>query len=62
MVERGGAMTDDQRVFVAKYGANNADEYIEAFGVHPWAQDVVRGAWLSFSKAYNIHEQVEVSE
>lgn len=47
-------MTDDERVFVAKYGANNADEYIEAFGVQSWAQDIVRGAWSSFSKAYNI--------
>lgn len=52
-------MTDQHRIAVAKNGACDAEEYIEAFGVAPWAQYVVRNAWLSFSKAHNISERAE---
>lgn len=46
-------MSDQERVRIAMEGALTAEEYIAAFGVAPWAQEVVRNAYASFAKAHD---------
>lgn len=48
-------MTAEERTAVDKNGAKDAEEFIEAYSVPPWARDVVRLAWDSLSKQAGLY-------